>query len=177
MICINHFSENDLLKATKSLPVRLRKGAVPTIFNSIESKDSTGSKVSRSDDVADVTEITETVLSENNESLHGLHSHMNCENKNPIKCTNESCEFMRIKYEDLRDEHFRDEVNHQVTVSKMSNEIDRLKSIIQNQTNKINSLSHQVTRAKESKNVLSLLLKDLKHQKLLNDEASNALQV
>lgn len=174
MICINHFSENDLLKATKSLPVRLRKGALPTIFNSIESKDSTGLKVSKSDDVADVTEITETVLIENNES-HA--SHVNCENKNPIKCTNESCEYMRIKYEDLRDEHFRDEVNHQVTVSKMSNEIGRLKSIIENQTNKINSLSHQVTRAKESKNALSLLLKDLKHQKLLDEEASNALQV
>lgn len=32
MICTEHFTEADILPATKSQPIRLKKGAVPTIF-------------------------------------------------------------------------------------------------------------------------------------------------
>lgn len=95
----------------------------------------------------------------------------------PIKCINEDCESMRIEYENLKNEHFLQQTNHQVEISKMDVKIDKLKSIIKNQSATINRLNHQVTRNEKSKNSLSLLVQGLKQQNLLSEEAVHALNV
>lgn len=142
------------------MPVRLKKGVVPTIFDSIDLRQSDLTDSTSSDDVN--VGVAATV-----DENHG----------NSIKCIKQECELMRIEYENLKAEHFQDKMNHHVEISRMEMENERLKSIIRNQTSNINRLNHKVTRTKDSNNSLSLLLQDLKKQKILSEEASNVLQV
>lgn len=171
MICIDHFSADDLLQATKSLPVRLKKGAVPRIFNSIQVIQSTVSESGESRDVRDVENVTENIENASHED------ETDKADESLIKCTNKRCEFMLIEYESLKKEYFLQETSHHCRISKMDMEIKRLKSLISNQTNSINRLNHQVARDKKSKNALSVLLQDLKQKSILSEEAANAPQV
>lgn len=168
MICIKHFTDDDLLKATKSMPIRLKKGVVPRIFNSMSfvPTENNQNENNQNDEYDENNANNE----DENDDNHGKDG-------NSIKCLKKDCEIMRIEYANLKEEHFRVKMSHHIGISKMEIENERLKSVIKKQTNNLNRLNHQVTRAEKSKNSLSLLLQDLEQQKILSEEASNILQV
>lgn len=183
MICINHFSADSLLQATKSLPVRLKKGVVPTIFDSIEinKHNLAGCKKNEVRNVADVAENVGNIAFEVAEDTEITTISDNQTNHNEdgslIRSTNEDNELMQIEYENLKKEYLLQRTCHHFEILKLQNENDRLKTIIRKQTSNVNRLNHQVTRVKSSNNALNLLLQDLKQRSLLNEEALNALQV
>lgn len=130
---INHLSTDDLHQSIKSTPVHLKKGAVPTIFNStnviqsIEPTDPThffhfsNSTTSKSHDVLDVKEVANIAcnvenmvpaITEKSGSRECHSRHSMCEDEQdaqdgcPIKCINKDPESMRIECANLEKEHF-----------------------------------------------------------------------
>lgn len=109
MICINHFCESDLQPATKSRAIYLKANAVPNIFSAEKSNNE---HLLAHDDIGGIslsakpTESTDLISEPN----HTNHPH---DFDRVDSCSNESCESIRIKYEELQKERINSDAHIQ----------------------------------------------------------------
>lgn len=177
MICINHLRECDLIAATKSKPVGLKKGAVPNIFDQYNQE-------------KDDFERTE---SDENKSVRS--SPTTCPNINPIESnesneqcaliasaaqTNDSSEIRKIlqaENEELRKEYSIEQINNNMKVQNLQNEIVKLRATVAIQSDHIKRLNQQAARTLKTKESLQKTVDDLKLQNLITKDATDIIEV
>lgn len=172
MVCINHFCEDDLIPATKSRPIALRKDAVPTIFES--GKENVVSDMGNTVDVTGATAAT-GINHENNEASDSNEA--DSIDNNPNVCSNETCQYLRIRNEDLCKEILIERINNDIQVKKLEKQVNDLKTTIHEQSDHIKRLDMRTKRTKEAKIKLDHVLKELQQQNLLREDAADILEV
>lgn len=154
MVCINHFSADDLIPATNSRPVTLKKEAIPKIF-------AIGS-VNSAPSVSEAHAISPVQL--NIENVQNL-------------CQNVSCQYLRIQYDDLCQQHLVEKNRHDIEIQKMEKLISDLKTTNRNLSERIKSYDMRLKRNTESKEKLKSIVKELQKQQLIGTNAKDILKV
>lgn len=186
MICINHFSEEDLIPATKSKPVGLKKGAIPSIFSSATEQDTEliqntvfvdpveNADVSvRSSKCNSSSPAIPVTLSPINVSSTIDEPHQNTQ----IVCSSEFCQILQAQYNDLRNEYSAEQIDSRMKISNLEHQIKKLKATISVQTERIKRLDVKVARTCKAKESLQNLIEELKQQNLLSKDVANILEV
>lgn len=154
MVCINHFSPSDLIPATNSRPIGLKKDAVPTIFNAVASTDLASS-------------VAEGHQNQDSDNLEN----------DQVLCQNESCQNLRIQYNELCKERLIEKNHDDIKIEKMEKQIADLRASNHTYSERLKSCNMRLKRNTESKEKLKSIVKELQKQKLIRENAEDLLQV
>lgn len=186
MICINHFCDVDLIPATETKPIALKKGAVPTNFktsNDDETNDNIEFLNTNNANSAN-SESMSSIRCEDSANLDGLDEgnainrrNNDTDENDKNQCSNKACELLRIQYKNICGDSFTENANNNIKVQKLEKQIERLRATIQSQTDQIKRLDKKISRTLEAKSLLENILKDLQEQNILQKDVMEILKV
>lgn len=169
MICAQHFHEDDFL--TKSKRDRLKKNAVPTVFDRSQSDENNGieENYEHSDNFDNQLEPNE-----NHQNVERTESAMHQATSETSQ--NESNEQYR-SYQLLYQQYIKEKAEMNVREEKLKQHIKKLEIDVDNQKKHIRFLNQKLLREQKSKDALNNLLKELHAKKLLDEKNLKNLEV
>lgn len=158
MICIEHFLEADILPATKSQPIRLKKGAVPSIFKPFKPTERQTEHIA----TIDVPSVSSVSYRSDSERL-------------PDYC--ENCQCLEVHIRELKQIHLVEEKNSELKILKLETQIEKLLSTVESQSDRIKRMNDTIASTRMSKENFKSQLNHLKQQQQQNKRAVDVLQV
>lgn len=168
MICIQYFKESDLKPATKTRPVALQPGAVPTIIHQ----------------QSETPEKKDVFYNEDEENVDAVITIAQTTATNTVASTIEtvettcrSCEILKTENEELRRSHLNLITSHNVEVAKFESKIKKMENQLTElrQSKKIDRMKSKYNQ--DSKNKMKETLTRMRKEKLLNQEVVNFVEV
>lgn len=174
MICIQHFKESDLKPATKTRPVALRAGTVPSIIHVIHQQ----SEASQKNDVVcngDEENVDAVITIAQTTSTTTVVS--TASTIETMETTCRSCQILKIDNEELRRSHINLINCHNLEVAKFESKIKRMENQLAEvrQSKKLDRMKLKHTQ--DSKTKMKETLTRMRKENLLNQEVVNFVEV
>lgn len=172
MVCIQHFKDTDLKQATKTQPVILRPGAVPSMPSIALIKQNEKSSNLSNDNIID--ERVDTI--ETTETTETAETNKTTSRCNPSYKTDKGCDHLKVDTEDkqsLKTSHNDLIARHNIEVAKFEAKIRKLEAqlaeLLKNKKfDGIKSKRHQNSKKKMKETLTQMQKKNLLNQNVVN---------